>query len=247
MIMFHRQTYRYFYLLAFPKAPYWLRSLRRIISSCSERTDERTSESVLLEIFLPSQWCAPFQSPALGAYCAESKRRDPLSQRPRCGARRFQRRSAEQRRSRWSWQRLQGRGLVLSVDTRARYVAPRGSDRARRTTLARASLIIISGRFLDSKENLSRVHLLLVPFHYLSLSLSLSLFLSCLVAGDPENNLSHASRNSKRSPRARKTCRWNVTCRRLFRSRMTEVKGGSLVSTRDTYPGIQPRRFSHPG
>lgn len=48
----------------------------------------------------------------------------------------------------------------LSVDARARYVAPRGSDRARRTMLARASLIIISGRFLDPKENLSRVLLL---------------------------------------------------------------------------------------
>lgn len=43
---------------------------------------------------------------------------------------------------------------------------------------------------------------------------------------------------------ARKTCRWNVTCRRLLRSRMTEVKGGSLLSTGDTYLGIQPVIFA---
>lgn len=135
------------------------------------------------------------------------------------------------------------------VDARARYVAPRGSDRAGRTTLARASLIIISGRFLDPEENLSRARANPTSPTSRPLSHRPSVVEPYSRAGIQENNLSHASRNSKRSPRARarKTCRWNVTCRRLFRSRMTEVKGGSLVSTGDTYPGILPRRFSHPG
>jgi len=42
---------------------------------------------------------------------------------------------------------------------------------------------------------------------------------------------------SARRARARKTCRWNVTRRRLLRSRMTQVRGGSLVSTRGYLSG----------
>lgn len=49
-------------------------------------------------------------------------------------------------------------------------IAPRGSDRALDVHNARASLIIISGRFLDPKENLSRT--LLPPLAPVALCLA---------------------------------------------------------------------------
>lgn len=136
----------------------------------TRRTSKR--ESVLLEIFLPSRdarlhhWVHIVRN--------GSKRRDSLATAAAQGDLKDVPRNRDVPGGRDSDFREED---WFSPLMQARFVAPRGSDRARRTTLARASLIIISGRFLDLKENLSRT---LSPFLALFPSFpALSLSFSC--------------------------------------------------------------------